>query len=220
MILGVTYVYILGFFLLSRRAVEFCSKDYFALLLVFMVVTAVAIGKLYFRTYKNYTALAEQKVVLDIHDFTYTGETVYTLAKELIHIGLLVGFFRVDAGIGLYLPMAGKSSRPQVMVATCGFLMMMYSSMVVTTLAVMGLIRLDYGLWFFFSGLIAGFIGYSGILIFWRKTHRLSIAYTLVGGVVAALITIVFIMDIMFFVEEGKEGTFQGNFIDPCIIPK
>lgn len=220
LILLATYVYILGFFLLSRRAVEFCSKDYFAILLVFLAVTSIAIAKLHIRTWHNYTALVEQRADFDIYDFKYTGTTCYSLAKELIHIGVLVGFFRVDAGIGLYLPLAGNNTRPQVLVATCAFLMMMYASIAVTTLAVMDQIRLDYGFWFFFTGLIGGFIGYAGILAFWKRTQRLSIVYTMVGGVVAVLLALVFITDIMFFVEEGKDGTFQGNFADPCIILK
>jgi hypothetical protein len=218
-ILGATYVFVIGFFLLTRRGVEFCSPDYFAILLVYLTVGAFAIAKIHFRTWQNYTSLVEEGADFDAYDFKYPAAACYGLAKELVHIGVLVGFFRVDTGIGLYLPMAGNNSRPQVMVATCAFLMLMYSSMTVTTFATMDLIRLDYGLWFFFIGLIGGFIGYVALLIFWRKTQRFSIAYTLVGWIVAVLITLVFITDIILFVEEGKEGTFQGNFINPCVVP-
>jgi uncharacterized membrane protein YfcA len=216
-ILGATYVYVLGFFLLTRRVVEFCSNDYFAILMIYLAVTAIAIAKIFVRTWRNYTSLLNQHADSDTYDFKYPAESCYNLAKEMVHIGCLVGFFRVDTGIGLYLPMAGNNSRPQVMVATCAFIMLMYSSMTVTTFATMDLIRLDYGLWFFFIGLIGGALGYGAILLYWRKMHQYSIAYTLVGSVVAVLLSLVFITDMILFVEEWEEGTFQWNFVDPCI---
>jgi hypothetical protein len=166
----------------------------------------------------NYTSLSHRNPNIDAHDFKYTGYACYELAKELIHIGLLVGFFRVDTGIGLYLVMAGNNSRPQVMVAACGFIMMMYSSIAVITFATLGLIKLDYGFWFFSIGFIGGAIGYGGLLVYWRKTQRLSTAYLIVGGVVGALITLVVITHLVIFVREGVEGTFQYNFIDPCVV--
>lgn len=217
-ILAATYVFILTWFLLSQRAVDFCSKDYFAVLLIFLVVSTIAIGKLYVRAWMNYVSLAPLNPHIDPYDFKYTSVTCYELAKGFINHGLHIGFFRVDGGIGTYTILAANNIRPQVMVATCGFMMLMYSSILVTTSATQGLIKFDYGIWLFGIGFIGGVIGYGAILLYWRRTQRLSTAYTLVGVNVVIAVASSLVSDTFIFVKAGMDGTFQGNFVDPCSI--
>ncbi|KAL0485863.1 sulfite exporter TauE/SafE family protein [Acrasis kona] len=167
-----------------------------------------------------YTYARHKKKVAYKYPFV-EGDIMWTLRNAILiptlflSAGIVAGLLGIGGGMITGPLLLELGMVPQVVTSTSSFMIFFTSSSTLAQFALMGAIRWDYGLWFFFFGVLAGGLGQYGVGVLIKKYKRQSYVVAIValsiivsGGSMGAVGIYQIVMDIV-----NKE--YMG-FRNPC----
>jgi uncharacterized membrane protein YfcA len=199
----------------SVVGIEACSGGYWgvtAFLFVVLLGLAVAVGSV---LSKRYQAKIECDYVFVEGDIRWTGRNVYLYPALSGFAGLCGGLLGIGGGMVMGPLLLELGMLPQQQQATSATTVLITSGAAMFQFLFLGMLIVDYGLFFAFLGLVATFFGQTFLDYLVKKYNTTSFIVFSIALVMIIAVILMAIAGIIRIIGEIENGT-GGGFTALC----